>query len=301
MINFLYKHWKSYYIWAPTVLLLSILVVEIVLTTLIPDIKSYFFNILENKNSELFLYGISLYFAIYLWLSFVQTAKYYVSTILGLHWRTIITKLLTKKWVYSDKTTKVDNPAQRINEDVRLCTELTIYVINEIIISLFIVVVIIIQMRHSGWLLGASILYTLIGLGLTYGFNNTFKRHDINLQSAEASHRTSLAKIALDMGDFTSKANYINVTTNYKAYIRIKTYYLLFFRGHGGISAAVPMLLLVPSYFAGTMSFGDVMGGVAQFELIVLNLGIIMNLYPEIIKAQASWERVLGFWKELDK
>ena len=119
---------------------LAILIaVEVVATVLIPDTRKYFYNIIENKDTANFLYGLAYYAGVMLIFGLCQGYKGWLGSRLSLDLRTGITKLLLKKWVKGD-IQSVELPDQRIQEDAKLCTELAIRVFLEVIISAMIVI-----------------------------------------------------------------------------------------------------------------------------------------------------------------
>jgi ABC-type uncharacterized transport system fused permease/ATPase subunit len=78
-------------------------------------------------------------------------------------------------------------------------------------------------------------------------------------------------------------------------------YYTLFSRIKGSLASLIPYILLGGTYFAGTITLGVFMAGVATFELIVINATILVILYPKLTKARASYKIVQTFYKEITK
>ena len=60
----------------------------------------------------------------------------------------------------------------------------------------------------------------------------------------------------------------------------------------------IPYALLVPMYFADSIGFGEVMKGVSQFDLLVINATILIIMYPKVTKALASYERIQEFYND---
>ena len=279
--------------------LLIVLAVEIYATTLIPEGRKAIFSVLENKQINGFADAILFYASIYLVFAFAQGIKGFVSSALSIRVRKALTKVLQKTWVSRKDLTKHNHPSQRINEDARICTEYTLDIGLEIIISAFIVVVLVIQMYDSqSLLLYAAVAYTILSLFIAWIFNKPMKTKDIDLQVAEAAHREALHKIELQMGDYTSKEKFLVVAKEYMKYAKIKLTYSMFYKITMGFSGIVPFFILTPQYFSDKISLSQIVEGVTQFELVVVNLGILLTLYGPLVKAQAGWHRVIKFYKE---
>src|SRR3990167_3556085 len=153
---------------APAFLLLIsihilILGAEIYATVLIPEWRHYFYGIIEQKDSTNFISGLLAFLGIIVGITLAQTLKTWLSCLIGLRIRTGLTKVLQKSWCLNlaARTTNVDNPDQRINEDCKLAASNFLEVLNELIISSVIVVLLIAGTRQWDMLL-AALVYTLI-------------------------------------------------------------------------------------------------------------------------------------------
>lgn len=285
---------------AGTSLLAGLLILEIVATSLIPEWRKYFYNILENKDSAKFIYGIGYFIALMGALIIAQSFKEYVARTTAIHWRTALTKVLLKKWVKEGDRNRVDNPCQRINEDAKLVSDLAISVAIEVIISASIVIALLASTSNANGIVLASMVYTVIASAGAYMFKNRLVDTEIGMQKAEADHRFTLSKIALYQDDYTAKEKYLNVVERVKVYLRTLLGFSIFSATQGNVSILIPWLILSVPYFKGSMTLGDFMGGVAAFELIVVNSTILIKMFPAVTKAHASWVRVRDFYKKLD-
>ena len=282
-------------------LLLSILVLEIALTVYIPEWKRTFYDAIEQKQVDQFMSGILMFLITMGTLTLTQSLKGFVACRLGLNFRTAITKVLLKMWTKSKDLMAFNNPAQRVNEDAKFCTDNTFVVLAEVFISLGIVIFLILHNLDHGLLICAAILYTVVVSGGAILFNKPMKTADLDLQQAEANHRTSLAKIALDLGDYTAKSAYLEVVGAYSKYVVVTTKFYLFRSFQNNVSILVPFMILVPPYFAGIGSFGSIMEGVSIFELLVINGTILLSLYLQVVKAQAGLHRLVEFFTDIKK
>lgn len=291
-------HKYPFYMWL--LILMLLMIAEIVATVLIPTWREYFFNGIEAKNYHAFYLG--LYYFISLMGVFVLTQgfKKYVGYRLALLWRTAITEVLVKKW--KDKGnlgSKVDNPDQRINQDAMYASELTMTVSIEIIIAIAVTVGIILSI-HNYLLFILAFAYVILAMFGAYFFKNPMIDTDIAVQNREAHHRFSLAKRAMGH-DTDSHSKYLKMIQAYMVYLKVYLYYSLFNATKSNFSTIIPLLILVPMYFNGSIHFGEIMKGISEFDLLVANSSILLLLYPSIIRALASYRRLKQFWSTLNE
>lgn len=285
---------SEFYKWA--VILSILLAAEIVATVAIPVWRQYFYDGIEAKSYEVFYSGVLYFFLLMAVFVVTQGFKRYVSQRISLMMRTAITKVLQKKWVRNlESHREIDNPDQRINEDARLVTDLSMQVVVESLISLIIIIGLLFQIENTALLI-MSTLYTCAALTIAWIFKKPMVNTEIELQRREADHRFSLAKIVMGEGDFTSKDKYLAVCQAYLTYIKVYMYYALFHSTKSYLTSIIPLIILVPAYFAGQGSFGDVMKGVSEFELLTINATILLILYPTITKMIASYKRIINFY-----
>lgn len=285
-----------------SVILIFILIAEIALTALVPAWRKFFYNQLELKSLSGFQWGIFYLVLLHGFLSSAQGVKTWVGQKLSLYFRSSISDILERKWIKEGDRDRVDFADQRIAEDCKLATDLTIKVFIEVIISSAIVITLVLGSLGQPLLLLASVLYTSGVVALALLFRKPLIAREIDMQKAEAGYRFDLAKLVMrkDAGvNLNNSFSYVRIA--YSSFIELTMRYALFNKIQGGIMSIVPFLILVPSYFSGEIALGSVMAGVALFDLIVMNATILVLLYPEVTKAQASWYRVREFYEDLER
>lgn len=280
-------------------LLLTIIIIEIVMTCLIPTWRSYFYNILQAKDENLFITSLIYFFLLMTGLGAAQGLKVWVGQLLSFEVRQQATKLLLKTWVYANK--KVNNYTQAMTEALRNSTELYLEIVVEVVISMSIVVLLLIANLHNVPILIASLAYTAIASLLAILFNRPLISSDFEWQSAEGRFREAIGDIANGNGDYSSKGKFLVLVESYYRYIRIVMVFTLFSRVKSSLSSIVPYVILATPYFSGEISLGDFMSGVAVFELIVINSTILIMLYPKLTKARASYLLSKEFYSHITK
>ena len=297
MIRAIWERLNKFKFFTLVTTLLVILVAEIVLTCLIPAWRKEFFNILEAKQEHLFAGSLTFFMFLMLSLGAATGLKVWVGQLVSFAVREVGARLLLKTWAKGPRV--ADNYTQAMTDSLRAATELYLTIGVEVIISLAIVITLMASNMHNTVIIVSSIIYTIIVSVVAALFNKPLINTDLKLQSSSGKYREALGDIANGNGDFSSKAKFKVFVIDYYNYIRTVMYFVLFSRVKGSLAVLVPYLLLSTAYFNGTLSLGDFMAGVATFELIVVNSTILLQMYPQLTTARASWALVIKFYKEI--
>ncbi len=286
------KRWV--YIWS-TLLVITISL-EIAATIVIPGWRTYFFNEVELKNMNGFLIGLGYFGVLSITFAIAQGFKVFIEKRLSLVLRKSVIKVLKKKW-FTNIHSNLDNPEQRIAEDSRSMTEYLLEVSTEIVISAVIVVGLIISMIHShSVLLIGSLVYTLVAGLIASRFYRPMIDRDKCLQRQEAVFRYGLSEIRMD--NTPKWVSFKPIIQSYKKYISLLFGYQVFNRAQSNLTPIIPYIILIPLFFSGSITLGDVMGGVAKFELMIVNATILLQLYPQWTRTVASFERIIDFFSK---
>lgn len=299
MLRTLYSRLDKVKLTYLTALLIFIIAAEIILTALIPMWREYFYNILEQKNANLFTSSLIYFTALMAGLGAVQGLKVWIGQLISFSVRFAATKILFKRWVKGSKTQ--DNYTQSMTEALRNATELYLQIAVEITISASIVVLLMIQNFHHTSIVLASIIYTVVVSVMAGIFNRPLMTSDRNWQAAEGHLRETISDIANNQHNYTYKEKLQKVVETYATYIRVVMYFTLFSRVKGALSSLVPYILLASSYFSGALTLGDFMSQVSIFELIVINSTIVLLMYPQLTKARVSYNLAKDFYHKTEE
>lgn len=271
------------------------LIIEVVLTTMIPEWRSYFFDMLKDKNIEGFWLGLYGFGALIISLGVIAGLKQFISQMLALQIRRPLSKLLLKKWIHSPKPQTKDF-SQPQTESVRVSTENLVFVVRELFISGFVVIGLVAANTDQPMVILSAGIYTAVVSISAILFGKPLISSNKEWQEREGAYRESLGDIASGNGDFTSKQKFIHACKGFVRYSRISMYFTLFSSLKGGSMTLVPYIFFSSQYFSGAVSFGEFMGTVSTFELIVLNATIFTMMYPEWAKVRASYSLVNEFY-----
>ena len=280
-------------------LLFAIVVAEIVLTTVIPEWRKYFFDILEKKQAGLFVHSLVLFTLMSLSLGAAQGLKNWISGKLSFVLREAGTKISFRSWVESSRT--APHSGQALTGAMSQATSLYLDMAMEIFISASIVVMLIFANLNNPVLLASSLVYTVAASLLAVFFNKPLITSDVDWQKAEGSFRDMVTEVSLGHDPYTFKKRLLHVASTYYRYIKINMYFTLFSRVKGAAANLIPYVLFGTAYFNGSISLGHFMAFAGTFELIVINSTIVLLLYPNLTKARASYKIVKDFYTEVRK
>jgi len=265
---------------------IGILVMESVLTGLIPHSRGYLFEFLDAREGPIYV-ALAIYFSNYLTLDFFQAIKNFFVIKLSLLYRTARTKKVVK-----NLKDGVSNTPQRIQEDIKLSYLSRITVWCEYFISGTIVVQLLIINLGEPILVIAALIYAVVSVVIAMRFNPKLTTAEKEVQQKEANYRTSLIdSTKLHSLPGANKANTMAA--------KVRMHYLLFTKLQLGLITVLPYLVLIPSLMDGSITLGELMKHQATFALIVVNASILIQYYPVLIQGKASDERVREI--ELDK
>ena len=268
------------------ILLGIIIATEIGLTVVIPMWREYFYNVLQLKNIAEFYPALGWFAALMIGMGTVQGLKSWTGYRISFIVREAITKTLFRNWLASDRT--APNYTQALTESIRNSTELYLEIVVEVVISAAIVVILVLSNLHSVPIITASLIYTLSMSALAAAFNKPLVRTDADAQKAEGAFREAISDIFSGKNDYTYSDKWAEVAKTYYTYIKVQMNFTLFSRVKGSLASLIPYILLSSSFFAGTITLGEFMAGVATFELLVVNATILMALYQKLTRARAS-------------
>ena len=258
------------------VLIITILILESVLTGLIPHSRGMLFGYLESKVGPIYL-ALLLYFLNYLFLDFFQSIKGYCITKLALLCR----RKRTLDLMFNHKD-NIPNADQRIQEDIKLSYQNRFTVWAEYFISGTIVAQLLLINISVPILSAAALGYALLSVLIAYKFNPRLRSAEVMVQQEEANFRAKYQSIR---SFFT--ANDASLRAE-----KIKTEYLLFTKLQLGLVTVLPYIILIPSLLNGSIDLGTLIKHQATFALIVVNAAILIQYYTVLIKGKASEERV---------
>lgn len=260
-------------------ILLLNLIIEVILTCLIPESKGYFFTYLQQFN-HLAWVGLFFYIGVLFSLDIIQIIKPLLQTLVANSRRHKLTEHSL------DKGLEISNREQRIQEDVKLYSINSTIVYSEYFISFFIVFYLILYNRNHLLLIVASLAYSAVCIISAYLFRKKMINAEKSIQVIETLFRDEIRirRTSQSLLQKVLKTNINNsvVRFSYNLCVRIQT----------GIMTLLPFIYLLPTYLQKKITLGVMMEQASIFELLVVNMTIIVSLFPLLMQSRASKERI---------
>src|SRR5262249_5600716 len=207
--------------WAGRLLLGAVILIElctVAIHVMINKWNSRFFNAIQDRNLDAFaveLFNFSMLAAVFIVLVVYQQ---YLSQWLRIRWREWMTRRLLDRWLDAGVHYRmqlvgdaVDNPDQRIAEDVRLFVDRTVslgvgFLGAAVLLASFVIILWTLSanaplrlfgmdMTIPGYLVWAALLYATLGTAIAHLIGRALIGLDFNQQKFEADFRFNLVRV----------------------------------------------------------------------------------------------------------
>lgn len=319
-------YWKSEekaFAWCALVALVTLSLSGVGTALALNEWYKHFYNAIQELNAHRF-YTLALVFLGIVCFSVVRSVlATYLVDIIALKWRRWLTNHYLCAWIIQSPQPdqlerRVDNPDQRIAEDINKFTFSTVYLACGLLYTLasivsFSVVLITISGSASLWgvtvpayMFWAAIIYAMLGMYVSQKIG--FKLVSLNnkQQKSEADLRYFLVrfrdrkKTGVACATRNSEKEHISdkldiSLANMRHTIGVKVRLSLFTESYSQLSLVFSSLLAVPRFFSGAIMFGDVMQINSAFGNLCENLSWFINAYPNIAEWKATTDRLISF------
>lgn len=258
----------------------------------------------------------------------VAVYAFYLNQMLQIRWRQWITRHFVQNWL-ADKafynislnpsqTLGIDNPDQRISEDLRDFTANTLSIGLDFIsnlVTLFSFIFILYAISGSitlfgitipGYMLWVALIYSLVGTVLTHLIGRKLIPLSFNQQQVEANFRYNLIRvrenpeaIALYSGEADE---FISLQEGFKAIranwwkIMRRTKALNFFTiSFTQVAGIFPLIVALPRYFSGAIKLGGLTQIQNVFSQVQGALSWFVGAYSSLVTYRATVSRLHGF------
>lgn len=250
-----------------------------------------------------------------------------------LYWRRYLTQRFVGRWLnrraYYDVERRrlIDNPDQRIQEDIRQFTNLSLTLVFILVNAVGSIITFgALLWKASGYInlpvVGAnfkipgdfliySILWCTVGTVLVYFAGKPLMRITMRKLQREADFRYSLTRVRsnaeqIAFADATdvearSAAQAMNrLWSITRKYIWAENGLQALTMFYNGFARLLPLLLAMPAYFAGRITLGTMMATTAAFQQFMGAVGILAGIYPMFIQLAASATRLRALDDAID-
>ena len=237
---------------------------------------------------------------------------------LSLSCRTHMTELLVKRYFFNKAyyglrgTEAVDNPDQRISEDIRVFTTMVVnfaLIFVNSCVTLFAFVGVL--WTISGQLVSALFLYSIIGTTLSIligkrlvGLHYEQYRKEANFRYSLIRVRDNAESIAFYHGEKREQSDILrrfrDVLTNTLWVIGWNRNLGFFTNSYNYIALLIPALIVGPMYMRGAVEFGVVTQSENAFAQVLAALSVIVAQFDGLSTFAASIQRLGILWDNLD-
>lgn len=317
--------------WGMVILLLLINTFQVELQVIFNEWGRRFYNAIEKKNTVEFWIELNKFLVIAGIHIATAVLEFYLLQMLVMRWRKFMTRTTFGDWLSDNAHYRlslegnVDNPDQRISEDVNKFTSSTVNLFLQFysaLLSIFAFTVILWGLSTSytykigdfnltsipGYLVWAAVIYILVGTVITHFIGRRLINLDYKREATEANFRFSLARlrengepIALLKGEKREEQffshSFLNVMSVWYEVVRVRIQMTWFTSFWGQLSVILPYFLLAPAYFASgsTLTIGNLMQTKSALSRVEGSLSIIINLYSTLADYRATINRLTGF------
>lgn len=341
LIKDFYKQWKvlaipfwktkeRYKVGVYLLIVLACDLINVYTTARLSDWSRDFFNSLQSRNLEEFMTQLGI-LCILASVSLVLFAnqKFFCSKAI-LIWRRWLSAHYVNRWLSSKCYYRetglgnLDNPDQRIAQDLQLFPALTINMIFDFIDSIgslgvFSVILwklsdqyIILGYHVPGSLLWIAIAFVIVGTYFTHLIGKPLINLEKQSQKIEADYRYGLMRIrdnAKAIGAYggelyEEKSLSEKFKHVYTVWINmyIKRRHMNYFHsGYTQLSAYVPYIVAAPQYFAGAFQMGEIMQTVQAFGGVRVALSWFIFNYSSLAEWKATVDRLIQFENAIRK
>ncbi|MEL6402555.1 MAG: ABC transporter ATP-binding protein/permease [Cyanobacteria bacterium J06626_4] len=276
--------------------------------------RGEFISALAARDAERFQQALFTFVGILLASALLLSVVAFIRDTVGLRWRQGLTRQFLENYLHDrayyrltlpTAIAPIDNPDQRLSEDIRQVTQTLVLVgvmALESAVQLvgFIGVLWVISTTLTGFLL----VYALVGTAIaTLIFGPRLTRINAEQLKREANFRFGLINvrehaesIAFYRGQPAEAAAlnqfFAGVVTNFNRLIRWQLGLDFFQNGYQYLTFILPSLILAPSILAGQLEVGAIVQSQAAFDRIWLSLSLIVVQFEQLTMLAASISRL---------
>jgi putative ATP-binding cassette transporter len=316
-------YWVSEQRWrlrAALLLLIALLLLQTTCSVLFNRETGEFISALADKDAERFWSSIWRYAIILSAAIPIYSFYYYLRDTIGLRWRKwltdyFLTRYFSHRAYYQlDAASGIDNPDQRIAEDINAFT------LQSLFFSMIVLGALIQMTAFAGvlWSISPGLVYFLVGYSIftTWFTATVFGKPLIGLNflqlQREADFRFGLVRVrenAEPIAFYDGEKREMSVLqrmfsvvfSNYQLVLRWQFKLNLFQHAHNFLTIVLPTIIIANDVLSGKLEVGLAVQAAGAFAYILHALTVIVDHFDGLSKFSAGVERLYAFSDALDK
>ena len=327
------SYWKSKEKWRARGLLAGVIALslgQVYMLVMLNQWNNVFYNALQERNFEVFWSLIGQFSLIAFGYIIMAVYAIYVKQILEIKWRTWMTSRYLDEWMHSQTYYRlqvlggdgVDNPDQRISDDIGMFVNLTLSLFIGLlkqVSTLVAFVVILWQLSGAldipvgdtvlsvpGYMVFVTLIYSVVGTWLAHkvgrsliGLNYDQQRYEADFRFSMVRVRENSESIAFYGGEGPEMQNFQErfgmVIRNFWALMKRTKLLNFYVNGYAQLAVIVPILMSAPKYFSGDMQLGGFIQTLSAFGRVQDALSYFVEAYDTIAQYVAVIRRLGGF------
>ena len=274
---------------------------------------------ISNKNRLVFWSGMGRYLGSFVLAMFIDVYYRWGEQRLALLWREWMAQHLIKRYFNNRAyyrlrgSESIDNPDQRISEDVRNFTadslSYALMAVNSVM-TLFAFLGVL--WAISGTLLSVAVVYAVVGTGLCVFIGRRLVRLHYDRYQKEADFRYGLVRvrdnaesIAFYRGEKREHLDLFKRLTSVVSNMHLIISWnrrLGFFRNsYSYIALLIPILIVAPLFMDGKIQFGVVTQSLDAFAQVLGAISLITSNFEGLSSYLAGMQRLGCLWDDLDE
>ncbi len=277
-----------------------------------------FMSALADRNLDAFIRQAVLYALVFAGLTVVAVILRFCEERLGLLWREFMTNEFISLYVtpptyyrMNDELIRqsgVEHPDQRIADDVKSFTTVTLSFILMVLNGIFTVVAFSgVLWMISPWLFGAAFFYAVMGSYVTIRLGGRLVDLNYKQLDKEAAFRSGLIhvrekaeSISLLHHEALIKPRLLrlfgDLADNFRIIIGVNRNLGFFTTGYNYMIQIIPILLVAPLYMQGRVEFGVVTQSAMAFAMLVGAFSLIVTQFQSLSSFAAVIQRLINLW-----
>jgi vitamin B12/bleomycin/antimicrobial peptide transport system ATP-binding/permease protein len=270
----------------------------------------YFMTALADRQAHQVYVFALMYLGIFAAAAAVGAFSRYFELLLGLRWREWLTQRIVRQYLASqayfrvNAQTEVDNPDERISEDIRSFTSTALsFVIMTTNAVITVAAFAGVLWSITPWLVAAGVLYPLAGTALIVfmgrrlvALNNLQLKKEADFRFELVHVRTHAESVALVQSEQKAEARLGGrldaLIANYLAIIKILRNLAFIQGGYNYLDQLIPVLIVAPLYLRGEVEFGVVTQAAMVFSQIFNAFSLIAEKFQDLSAFAAVVGRV---------